>query len=258
MTDRQEIILGAIVREYIESALPVSSAVLAEKYDFALSSATLRAEMMALEEEGYLYQPHTSAGRIPTDKGFRYFVDRLMEERPLSLREQKTLQVEVLKLKAQNRMLARETAKLLSTMSDSLALSGLIDSDDFYKSGTQKLLSKPEFNNLDSVCKMAEVLDYLDENMEDLWKRLEGSTGSEIFIGKESPIGSADECSMVVSRYNLEGGEQGILAIIGPKRMKYSRNVSIIEYFKKILGGNLSVVFVVIIAAQGIFYEIRL
>jgi len=256
MTDRQEIILGAIVREYIESALPVSSAVLAEKYDFALSSATLRAEMMALEEEGYLYQPHTSAGRIPTDQGFRYFVDRLMEESPLGLREQKALQVEVLKLKAQNKMLARETAKLLSTMSDSLALSGLIDSEDFYKSGTQKLLSKPEFNNLDSVCKMAEVLDYLDENMEDLWKRLEGSTGSEIFIGKESPIGSADECSMVISRYNLEGGEQGILAIIGPKRMKYSRNVSIIEYFKKILGGNLPVIAVVI-AAQDIFYEIR-
>ena len=256
MTDRQEIILGAIVREYIDSALAVSSSLLAERCDFGLSSATLRAEMMALEEEGHLYQPHTSAGRIPTDRGFRYFVDRLMEERPLGLREQKALQVEVLKLKAKNKMLARQTAKLLSTMSDNLALSGLIDSEDFYKSGTQKLLSKPEFNNLDSVCKMAEVLDYLDENVEDLWKRLEGSTNSEIFIGKEGPIGGVDECSMVVSRYNLEGGEQGILAIIGPKRMKYSRNVSIIEYFKKLLGGNLSVVAAIIVA-QDIFYEIR-
>lgn len=256
MTDRQEIILGAIVREYIESALPVSSALLAERYDFDLSSATLRAEMLLLEEEGYLYQPHTSAGRIPTDSGFRYFVDKLMEERPLSLREQKALQVEVLKLKAQNKMLARQTAKMLSAMSDSLALSGLIGSEDFYKSGTQKLLSKPEFNNLDSVCKMAEVLDYLDENVEDLWKNLKGGTGSEIFIGKEGPIGSADECSMVVSRYNLESGEEGILAIIGPKRMEYSRNVSIIDYFKKLLGGNLAVVAIVI-AAQNIFYEVK-
>lgn len=253
MTDRQEIILGAIVREYIDSALPVSSALLAEKYDFDLSSATLRGEMMALEEEGYLYQPHISAGRIPTDKGFRYFVDKLMEECPLSLREQKSLQVEVLKLKAQNKMLARQTAKMLSSMSDSLALSGLIDSADFYKSGTQKLLSKPEFNNLDSVCKMAEVLDYLDENVEDLWRRLEGSTGSEVFIGKESPIGGADECSMVISRYNLESGEEGILAIIGPKRMEYSRNVSIIDYFKKLLGGNLSVALVVV-AVQNIYF----
>jgi heat-inducible transcriptional repressor len=238
------------VREYVESATPVSSALLAERYDFELSPATLRAEMLSLEEKGYLFQPHTSAGRIPTDAGFRYFVDELMEERALSLREQKTLQSEVLKLKAQNKMLARQTAKLLSLMSDNLALSGLIDSEDFYKSGTQKLLSKPEFNNLDSVCALAEVLDYLDENVEELWRRVGKDERVAIFIGSESPIGGAGECSMVVSRYNLESGEEGMLAIIGPKRMEYSRNVSLVEYFKKLLGGNLPVI-VVIIAAQG-------
>jgi transcriptional regulator of heat shock response len=244
MTERQEIILGSIVREYIDFAMPISSGLLAEKYGFDLSPATLRTEMMELEDEGYLYQPHTSAGRIPTDKGFRYFVDQLMEEKPLSLREQKSLQLEILKQKAQNKMLARTTAKLLSSMSDSLALSGLIDSDDFYKFGTQKLLSKPEFNNLDSVCKLAEVLDYLDENTGELFHKLEGSGEAEIFIGKENPIGFTDECSLVVSRYNLESGEEGLLAIIGPKRMKYSRNISIINYFKKILGGNLVILII--------------
>lgn len=249
MTERQEMILGAIVQEYIETALPVGSALLAEKFDFGLSPATLRFEMMDLEEEGYLYQPHTSAGRIPTDAGFRYFVDKLMEERPLSVREQKALQVEILKLKAQNRMLVRECAKLLAGMSDSLAVSGLIDSDDFYKSGTQKLLSKPEFNNLDSVCKLAEVLDYLDENAEGLCDKLAATEESSIFIGRENPIGLADECSMVVSRYNLKSGEEGLLAIIGPKRMPYSRNISIIQHFKKLLGGEL-VLFLVICAGQ--------
>jgi len=246
MTERQEIILGSIIREYVDFAMPVGSSLLAEKYYFDLSSATLRAEMMALEEDGYLYQPHTSAGRIPTDKGFRYFVDELMEEKQLGVREQKALQVEVLKLKAQNKMLARTTAKLLSSMSDSLAISGLIDSEDFYKSGTQKLLSKPEFGSLDSICKLAEVLDYLDENADDLFRKTEGKNKAEIFIGQENPIRFADECSMVVSRYNLETGEEGLLAIIGPKRMKYSRNVSIINYFKKLLGGNLIVALVII------------
>lgn len=237
--------MGSIIQEYIDFAVPISSALLVEKYDFDLSPATLRAEMMALEEEGYLYQPHTSAGRIPTDKGFRYFVDRLMEDNALSLREQKTLQVELLKLKAQNKMLARTTAKLLSSMSDSLALSGLVGSEDFYKSGTQKLLSKPEFSNLDSVSKLAEVLDYLDENAEELFGKLKDHSGPEVFIGKENPIGVADECSMVVSRYNLESGEEGLLAIIGPKRMEYSRNISLINYFKKLLGGNLAIVIVI-------------
>lgn len=251
MTERQEIILGAIVREYVESASPVSSALLAEKYNFALSTATLRAEMLSLEEDGYLFQPHTSAGRVPTDAGFRYFVDKLMEERSLSLREQKTLQAEVLKLKAQNKMLIRQTAKLLSLMSDNLAVSGLIDSEDFYKSGTQKLLSKPEFGNLDSVCALAEVLDYLDENMEELWGRIGNGDRPQILIGSESPIGGARECSMVVSRYNLESGEEGMLAIIGPKRMEYSRNVSLIDYFKKLLSGSLPAV-IVVVAVQGV------
>lgn len=245
MTERQEIILGAVIQEYIEFAIPVSSGLLVEKYDFGLSPATLRAEMMGLEEEGYLYQPHTSAGRIPTDEGFRYFVDCLMKEKPLSLKEQKILQLEILKLKAQNKMLARTTAKLLSSMSDSLAISGLMDSDDFYKFGAQKLLSKPEFNNLDSVCKLAEVLDYLDENAEELSYKLKTKDNAEVFIGKENPIGFANECSMVVSRYNLQSGEEGLLAIIGPKRMKYSRNISIINYFKKLLSGNLVVAIMI-------------
>jgi len=246
MENRKELILASIVTEYVDTAIPVSSVLLKEKYDFDISSATLRAEMMELENDGYLHQPHTSAGRIPTDKGFRYFVDVLMEERGhLSLREQKSLEVEVLKLKAQNKMLARTTANLLSAMSGNLALSGIIDSEDFYKAGVQRLLSQPEFSNLDSVSKIAEVIDYLDGSVSRLSKELKGKSEVEIYIGKENPIAGADECSMVVSKYNLKGGEEGMLAIIGPKRMKYSRNVSLIDYIKKLLGGGIVLIIII-------------
>lgn len=248
MENRKETILASIVREYVDSAVPVSSVLLKEKYDFDISPATLRAEMLELEDGGYLYQPHTSAGRIPTDKGFRYFVDVLMEQRgQLSMKEQKSLEVEVLKLKAQNKMLARTTANLLSAMSGNLALSGIIDSEDFYKAGVQRLLAQPEFTNLDSVSKIAEVIDYLDGSIEKLSKELRGKSEVEIFIGKENPISGADECSMVVSRYNLKGGEEGMLAIIGPKRMKYSRNISLIDYIKKLLGGGGTIVAIIIV-----------
>ena len=236
MQERQELILGSVVREYVDSAIPVSSSLLAEKYDFSLSPATIRFEMAELENKGYLYQPHTSAGRIPTDKGFRYFVDVLMEDKELSLKEQRSLQVETLKLRAQNKMLARTTAKLLSAMSGNLAVSGVIDSDDFYKAGIQKLFSQPEFNDLDSVSKIAEVVDYLDESLEELSGELKNKSEVEIYIGEENPICDTDECSMVVSKYNFKNGEEGLLAIIGPKRMKYSRNVSLIDYLKKLLG----------------------
>lgn len=236
MEERQELILGSVVREYVDSAIPVSSSLLAEKYNFGLSPATIRFEMAELENEGYLYQPHISAGRIPTDQGFRYFVDVLMEDKKLSLREQRSLQVEILKLKAQNRMLARTTAKLLSAMSGNLAVSGVIDSDDFYKAGIQKLFSQPEFNDLDSISGIAEVVDYLDESLEKLSDELKNRSEIEIYIGKENPVDGTNKCSMVISKYNFKNGEEGLLAIIGPKRMKYSRNVSLIDYLKKLLG----------------------
>ena len=236
--------MSAIIKEYVDLAMPVGSSILAEKYNFDLSPATIRAEMMKLEKEGYLYQPHTSAGRIPTDRGFRYFVDVLMKGRELSSSEQKKLQVEILKLKAQNKMLARTTAKLLAAMSGNLAISGIIDSEDFYKYGVKKLLSQPDFDNLDSVSKIAEIMDYLDESIDELSKELKTKREVEVFIGKENPICAADECSMIVSRYNFRNGEEGLLAIIGPKRMKYSRNVSLVGYLKKLLSGSLVVTIV--------------
>jgi len=245
MDIRKETILASIIKEYVDTAIPVGSSLLAEKYDFGLSPATIRAEMQELENDGYLYQPHTSAGRIPTDRGFRYFVDILMKEKKLSSEEQKSMQTELLKLKAQNKMLARTTAKLLSLKSNNLAVSGIVDSDDFYKSGVQKLISQPEFSNLDSVSKLAEVLDYLEEGMDDLLEELRDDSNVEVYIGKENPICKADECSMVVSKYNLKSGEEGLLAIIGPKRMKYSYNVSLIDYMKKLLGGMMIIIITI-------------
>jgi heat-inducible transcriptional repressor len=80
------------------------------------------------------------------------------------------------------------------------------------------------------------VFDYLDESIDSLSKELKNESEVEVFIGKESPISKTDDCSIVVSKYNLKSGEEGLLAIIGPKRMKYSHNVSLIDYLKKLLG----------------------
>lgn len=91
LTERQEHLLGLIVREYIETAIPVSSKGLVERYHLGISSATVRNEMMALTEKGYLRQPHTSAGREPTEAGYRYFVQRLLGETELPLTEQRTI-----------------------------------------------------------------------------------------------------------------------------------------------------------------------
>lgn len=91
LTDRQEMILGLIVREYIESAHAVSSKALVEKYRLNISSATIRNEMAALTELGHLRQPHTSGGREPTEAGYRYFVQRLIGESELPAADQRTI-----------------------------------------------------------------------------------------------------------------------------------------------------------------------
>jgi len=78
LTDRRRHILRLIVEDYIDGALPVSSDAIARKMAVPVSSATVRNEMAALEDEGYIVQPHTSAGRVPSDKGYRYFVEFLM------------------------------------------------------------------------------------------------------------------------------------------------------------------------------------
>lgn len=241
MNTRQEKILSAVIEEYTKTAIPVGSQILASKYNFKVSSATLRNDMMSLEKEGFLYQPHISAGRIPTDQGYRYFVEEIMKDKELSREEQHKLQREFLKLKAQNTRLTKTSAKLLSHLSGNLAISGLIDNDEFADFGMRELMEEPEFKDLDDMCRLVETLDYVDEKFDKLLKNIKyGET--KIFIGKENPIEEISNCSMMVSPYKLKSGEKGILALIGPKRMKYAKNKSMLEYMKKLLGASMVIV----------------
>ena len=246
MNERQEKILAAVIEEYTKSAIPVGSQVLGEKYGLDVSPATIRNDMMALEKEGFLHQPHVSAGRIPTDKGYRYFVEEIMPDKELSRDEQQNLQREFLKLKAQNTRLTRTTAKLLGHLSGNLAVSGIIEKDEFADFGIRELMDQPEFRELDEMCRLAEVLDYVDEKFDSLLADLKDDE-TKIFIGKENPIEEISGCSMVVSPYRTKSGEKGILALIGPKRMQYAKNKSLIEYVKKMLGGAAVVVMMQIL-----------
>ncbi len=243
LTDRQEKILSVVVKEYTDSAMPVGSKHIAKKYDFDLSPATIRGEMNELEDAGYLFQPHKSAGRIPTDKGYRYFVEKIMPERELSKTEQKRLRAEILKLKAKNTRLERTAVKLLSSLSGNLAISGVIGKDEFYDFGLHELLEEPEFREMDDLCQLAEALDYIDERVDQIVGQIKGNE-IKIFIGEENPIKEISSCSMMVTPYKTRSGEKGILALIGPKRMRYAKNKSLIEYMRRILGSAAIIAFI--------------
>lgn len=236
MNVRQKEILKGVVELYTQSALPVGSQGLLDFYDFKVSSATLRNDLAALEEAGLLYQPHTSAGRIPTTKGYRMYVEDIMGEELLTKGEQHRLQTELLMLKAKQVRMGRSTAKLLSALSGNLAVTGAFDQNEFHDFGMRELIDNPEFQSIDDLCQLVETLDSLDERLEGILGDLTSSE-TRIYIGEENPIREISNCSMIVAPYeNSEG--RGILAIIGPKRMHYAKNRSLLEYVQRLLSDN--------------------
>lgn len=246
MNERQRNILSAIVELYTKSALPVGSEALLGHSGLSVSSATVRNDMAALEEEGFLYQPHISSGRIPTDKGYRFYIEHGMKEEFLSKAEEAHLKKELLVLEMRHARLARTTAKLLSALSGSLAVSGVVNRDEFYDFGMKELMEEPEFQELDEVCRLVEALDSIDEKLDSILSRVrDGET--KIFVGAENPIAEISNCSMMVSPYRNAEGDRSFLAIIGPKRMRYAKNKSLLEYMKKILGGSMGAVLVVVV-----------
>jgi transcriptional regulator of heat shock response len=245
MENRKKSILSAVIREYVDNAEPISSSTLVKKYNFNLSPATIRNEMMALEKEGYIFQPHTSAGRMPTDKGYRFYVDALMKKKALSEREQHSLCKEFLELKAKYNQLARVTAKLLSAMSHSLAISGFLGKDEACDCGMTELLKEPEFHNTEEVYKIASITDHLDENINQISKKIKKNS-LEIYIGKENPIIKTANCSMIISEFKLASGDCGLIAIIGPKRMKYAKNISLVDYLTRLLASGGLMIFIIL------------
>lgn len=250
MDKRKENILSAIIKEYVDTASPVGSSVIAEKYKFDLSSATIRNEMKSLEEEGYIYQPHTSAGRVPTDKGYRYFISSLMKKKDLPSRQQKIVKEAIFKFRLEDNQLTRKLAKLLGEMSHSLALSGFIETEEIWDWGMSELLREPEFQEIEKVYHLTSCLEKFDRYLDKVYKRINYSS-VKVYIGKENPIKELPECSMLLSGFTICQGkkgkqQKGFLAIIGPKRMKYARNISLIDYVSKLFSSS-SLILVLIL-----------
>lgn len=244
MNERQREVLAAVVELYTKTAEPVGSEALLERHHFPVSSATLRSDMLALEESGFLYQPHTSAGRIPTDAGYRFYVEEMMGDKPLSKKDQLKLQEEFLLLQAKHNRTVRTTARLLSALSGNLGVSGMVGKDEMYDFGMKSLMENPEFQEMDELSRLVETLDTLDEKIDLLMAGMkDGET--RIFIGNENPVRGIEHCAMVIAPYRDQNGERGMLAIIGPKRMEYAKNKSLIEHMKKLLSSSLVIILIV-------------
>jgi transcriptional regulator of heat shock response len=238
---RQQKILAAIVKEYSETATPVGSKELAEKYNFKESSATIRNEMAALEKEGYISQPHKSAGRVPTDKGYRFFVNELMRRFELSEKERRLMKSELLKLQVQHEQQGRSISSLLSQVSGQAAFALLPNQSS--ATGLSHIIGEPEFTDPKIMKQVAELLENIDETASKLVHKKELTV--EAIIGGESPVPVPKNLSLIVSNIKMKDGKKGVIGIIGSKRMSYAKNLSIIEYLSKLISGT-AVMFLII------------
>jgi transcriptional regulator of heat shock response len=243
ITPRQAKILAAIVKENCESGQPVASADLVEKYQFNVSSPTIRNEMQVLEKTGYIMQPHTSSGRVPTDKGFRYFVNQLMDKVKLTLKEQDRLKTELMKLQMVNAEIGRRLAKLLSEHSQQASFT--IFPEEVSTVGLSNLLNNPSLPAEDAQ-EIAKFFDDIDVYAEQMITDY-ADKPAEAVIGKEITLSKKSDYSMIVSGLKLPSGKKGVIGLIGPKSMKYEKNLSLMEYISKLLGGGVGVMVIYLI-----------
>lgn len=229
MDTRKEAILEAVVREYIDSGFPVGSLVLTKKYQFPFSAATIRAEMAELEEGGYLDHPHTSAGRIPTEKGYRYFVNMMNQEDALLRREGLAARKKLEAMQGRYEQRLDMATSVLSELTRNMGFAGF--SGELYSHGLGNLFSQPEFLDPARILKTAELIDHLTE----LFFELPTNFGTRIYIGTESPIGKSAQCSIVLSEFASPFGRTGYLGVIGPMRMSYGRNLAALREVKQVL-----------------------
>lgn len=234
LTSRQTQLLKTIIDEYIETATPVGSENLDKKFNLGVSPATIRNEMVALTKSGYLKQPHTSAGRVPTPLAMKFYINQLMEEKQMSVVDEVKAKEEVWDSRDDIDELMDEATHALASRTRSLAVAAIKDKKDrFWQAGQSYIFENPEFAEM-AVCRdlfsIFEEFDKLDR----LFFGMAGATSPlEVLFGEELGWHELEPAGIVATHFNIRG-KPGALGVIGPARANYGTVIPILRYF-----GNL-------------------
>jgi heat-inducible transcriptional repressor len=235
MTDRQEKVLQAIIEQYAEVASPVGSSLLAKLFD--VSSATIRADMAELERLGFISQPHTSAGRVPTDKGYRFYVNQLaeaQEQLPSAHRAERALMARVQHGGMPERTI-RNAVDTLVELTHNLGLATI--GDQLYMSGLSNLFGQPEFMLQGQVQEVARLLD----NLQPWLYEAAPNEPLSVYIGRENPIGRNAGASLIISRFRSPFSDRSYIGVLGPTRQSYRDVMSLVGRAGKTLEETLYV-----------------
>lgn len=208
-----EQLLRLVLQEYIETAAPVGSQYLVNRYTLGISPATVRNWFAELDELGLLEQPHTSGGRIPTEAAFKQYVEQGLVPKPAGKRSRERLVAAARMHDERLKVMARE----LSELTGLAAIVANGEAETYY-TGLSKLLEQPEFRDWQSVLHLTKLLDQLDETLSGL-RRIRFDEPL-VLLGKDCPFGP--DCSLIVAK----GMHGEILGLLGPIRMEYQEAMS--------------------------------
>lgn len=233
ITERQQKILAAIVEQYAEVASPVGSSLLAKVFD--VSSATVRAEMAELERSGYITQPHTSAGRVPTDKGYRLYVNNLAEAQQKPTQERRAERALAARVSgnAVPEHTIRSAVDTLVELTHNLGIATI--GNQLYMSGLSNLFGQPEFMNGGQVQQVARLLD----NLEPWLREAAPNEPLSVYIGQENPIGRSAQCTLIISKFRSPYSDHSYIGVLGPTRQQYRDVMHLVEQTGRALEGAL-------------------
>ena len=236
---RQVKLLDFIIREHVKTAKPVGSVLIAKKAGFKLSSATLRSEMGELEKAGYLAQIHTSGGRVPTDKAYRFYVNSLLETKKnlnLETGDKKKIKDALSGIPPDPREINKVVARVLSNLSENLVITGISQDQDFFKKGLVSLFENPEFKEFGEAFQLARFFEEFEGMFQFIEREFFNTLGAprgipvQIMIGKESPFRQIQHETVMCAKYGLPGNCVGSLTLVGPTRMDYEKNIALIKF----------------------------
>jgi heat-inducible transcriptional repressor len=237
MSSRRLEILRAIVDEYVATQEPVGSKAIAERHGLGISPATIRNEMAVLEDEGLITQPHTSAGRIPTDLGYRVFVDKLATVKPMSPAERRA--IETFLDEANNlEQLMRRSAKLLADITKQVAvitypiIGENTGSEKMVISGTANLARSGE----DLGSTLSPILEALEEQVVLMRLLDEANSTVHVRIGREQIETNLQTTSLVSVGYGANSAQLGAVGVLGPTRMDYAGSIAAVDAVARYVG----------------------
>ncbi len=221
ISPRQELILLTIIKEYIKTAQPISSGFLVEKYDLGISSATARNEMVELEELGYIFQPYTSAGRIPTEKAYRYYVNDCLKN---NIKQPVFKNLVDISIESENDF--KKVAKIMADISKN-AVFWAFHKNNLYYTGVSNLFIQPEFKTTDVVCDISIIIDRMEEIIANSFDDF--TIGENVLIGSDNPFGNFLSTVLLKYKYN---NQVGVVGLLGPTRMDYEKNIGLLNFIK--------------------------